>query len=231
MSRLVLGTWEFALKNCSEEVTRYVISYAIDRGIQWFDTAEVYGGGLHETILGDYSQAKVITKIPAIHKPSESGFPISSYYTRDYINKCCELSCSRLKREPNILLLHNWTDDWNDCDEFFEWMCSLKQAGKCEYIGISLPDTYHGRPIKYPFDWIMAPLNCNAKWIHEHYSEKMPDTKLCIRSLFRRGKDIPPTEAERQLLIKNADFADKIVIGMTSTNTIDENIRLMGELF
>ena len=41
-------------------------------------------------ILGEYTQAKVITKIPAIVKPGVSGLPLAQYYTKEYIKIALE---------------------------------------------------------------------------------------------------------------------------------------------
>lgn len=229
MERLVLGTWQFALKNCSKEDMKRVISYALQRGIIWFDTAQVYGNGAQETILGTFPQAKVITKIPAKEKPITNGLPLEHFYTKEYIHKCYEITLKRLGRPADILLLHNWTDDWNDCKELYEWMYELKQRNMCRAIGLSLPDSYAGRVVPFPFDWIMAPLNSNADWIDRHYHEVHPDTKICVRSLFHRGSIIPDDLSARAECIHKASYADKIVIGMTREYTIEENISILEE--
>lgn len=225
MERLVFGTWQLALKNINDADMHRVVSYALDQGVQWFDTAVVYGGGDQERLLGDFPQAKVITKIPARVKPTVSAMPLDHYYSSDYIQKLCEQSISRLKRPADILLLHNWADDWNDCPELFQCMLNLKQQGKCGSIGISLPDTYQGRAIPFPFDWVMAPLNNRANWIKRNYNALCPETQICIRSLFDRGATIPEDQLQRIKRIHNADFADKVVIGMTREATVDENIQ------
>lgn len=226
MEWLVLGTWQFALKDCSQEETKRVISYALDHGINWFDTAQVYGNGMQETILGDFPQAKVITKIPAKVKPAADGLPLERYYTQEYIRERCDVTMMRLGRPADILLLHNWTDDWNDCDALYAWMLELKQQNLCHAIGLSLPDTYDGRVIPFPFDWIMAPLNNNADWIARHHHELHPNSKICIRSLFHRGTQIPEEKTDRAACIRKATFADKLVIGMTREATVEENILL-----
>lgn len=229
MERLVLGTWQFALKKYSKEDMQRVVSYALKRGINWFDTAQVYGNGEQEKLLGDFPQAKVISKIPAKIKPTANGLPLDLYYTKEYIFQCCDVTLNRLGRPADILLLHNWTDDWNDCSELYEWMQELKQQNLCRAIGISLPDLYSGRVVPYPFDWIMAPLNRDSEWITKHYLEIYSETKICVRSLFHRGESIPSKKNERAECVQKASFADKIVIGMTREYTIEENICFLKE--
>lgn len=226
MERLVFGTWQFALKNSSKAHMYRVVSYALERGIQWFDTAFVYGGGNQERLLGDFPQSKVITKIPAREKPTVFALPLEQYYSPEYIQELCEQSILRLKRPADILLLHNWADEWNDHPELFQCMLDLKQQGKCGNIGISLPDTYQGRVIPFPFDWVMAPLNDHANWIQKNYHALCPETQICIRSLFDRGAAIPEDRLQRIERIRTADFADKVVIGMTREATVDEDIQI-----
>lgn len=226
MEKLVFGTWQFTLKNCRVDQMQRVISYALEQGVEWFDTAAVYGGGDQERVLGDFPEAHVITKIPAKVKPTNSGLPLKKFYTPKYIQEMCEQSISRLNRIADILLLHNWTDEWNDYPELFYCMLELKRQGKCGGIGISLPDTYQGRVIPFPFDWIMAPLNENANWIETNYQKLLPETNICVRSLFNRGTCIPKGQSELTNCINKVDFADKVVIGMTKKDTVDKNILL-----
>lgn len=233
IDQLCLGTWQFALKHLSRDEMRSVITYALRLGISWFDTAEVYGDGEQESVLGEFPEARVITKIPAMVKPDAYGLPLKKYYTEEYIRSMYELSLSRLKRPVDILLLHNWTDDWNSCDELFLWIQELKREGLCSEIGISLSNVYQGAPPPFPFDWIMAPLNLHSDWIKQNCSNLRPESKIMVRSLFDRGRQIPPEIEERRKYLKRASFADKIVIGMTRREVIEENVKLflqLGEL-
>lgn len=225
MTNLVFGTWEFELKNCNEMYMHKIVEYAIESGIKWFDTALVYGRGSHERLLADFPAAKIITKIPAKKKPQNgnSSF-LSEYYTKEYIEECFALSVSHLKRIPEVVLLHNWSDDWNDCEELYDWVMDLKgQAGIID-IGISLPNNYVGRPISFPFDYIMAPLNQGSKWIRNNLNKLPQNSKILIRSLFSKGSQVPDSIEKRHRAISSALFADGVVIGMTREQTIQENI-------
>ena len=111
-------------------------------GITKFDTALVYGNGKVEKLLSkviDESDT-ILTKIPARIKPvSGRNMPLINYYDEDYINCCIEKSLYNLNRKKiEIVLLHNWTEEWNNKPILLDWLITLKNRKIVKKIGISL---------------------------------------------------------------------------------------------
>ncbi len=148
---LYFGTWQLSedFHLVTENEAKRVINFALEQGISNFDTAHVYGNGNVESILGNIlpEATKIITKIPAIQKPTlnESSF-IEKYYPIDWMSEKFETSMIRLRRDKIYgVLLHNWSNGWkNNYSEQLSYLLELKSKGIVEKIGISIPNNFTG---------------------------------------------------------------------------------------
>jgi aryl-alcohol dehydrogenase-like predicted oxidoreductase len=124
---------------------------ALDRGVNFIDTAQGYGKGHSEEIVGSTlaerrdDEVYVATKVPA--KPG-SGWPLPDdcdllrAFPPDYIIAEAEKSLKRLRRETlDVYQFHTWVSAFNLRDEHFEAMARLKEQGKVRAVGVSVPDT------------------------------------------------------------------------------------------
>lgn len=123
---------------------------AIDLGVNFIDTAQGYGKGHSEELIGKVLKERseeiyVATKVPA--KPG-SKWPLpenanaNEFFPASYIIEQCEGSLRRLQRDHlDIYQFHTWATAFNVQDEWFEAMAKLKQQGKIHAIGVSVPDT------------------------------------------------------------------------------------------
>jgi aryl-alcohol dehydrogenase-like predicted oxidoreductase len=123
---------------------------AVDLGVNFIDTAQGYGKGHSEEIIGKFLRERrqeihVATKIPA--KPG-TPWPIAPeadvapFFPAPYIIEECEKSLRRLGRDyVDLYQFHTWAAGFNVCDEWFEAMSRLKEQGKIRAIGVSVPDT------------------------------------------------------------------------------------------
>ena len=117
-----------------------VIGAAIDSGINFFDTADLYDHGLNEVCLGKALKEKrkqviIATKVGNKWKPDGSGFSWNP--DKKYIIGAVEDSLNRLQTDYiDLYQLHGGTieDDIDDTIDAFE---TLKQQGKIRYYGIS----------------------------------------------------------------------------------------------
>ena len=69
-----------------------VIRYAIDNGINFFDTADMYGVGRNEVLLGKAFEGKREANHPRVHKILNSSFPLPAYLNERILsawNTCC----------------------------------------------------------------------------------------------------------------------------------------------
>jgi aryl-alcohol dehydrogenase-like predicted oxidoreductase len=115
-----------------DEVLR-AMRVAIDAGVNWIDTAEVYGGGRSEELVGEavtgHDEVLVFTKVAP--KPAGSGLH------RAGVRSAAEASLGRLGRERIDLLQIHWQDRKIPIEETWEAMASLVEDGLVRWIGVS----------------------------------------------------------------------------------------------
>jgi len=120
----------------------------LELGVNFFDTAYVYGDGHSEELLGqvlrDWGKpVMVATKIPAktMEWPAKPATPISRAFPTQWIIQCTEVSLKRLGLERiDLQQLHVWTDAWVQADEWKKAADQLKSQGKIRAFGVSLND-------------------------------------------------------------------------------------------
>lgn len=120
---------------------------AYDLGINFYDTADFYGLGHSEELLGKVfgNQDDVIIASKAGHRLDENQ-SIYVDYTKDYILKACEDSLRRLKRETiDFYQLHTAKKSDLEKGDCIEALDILKEQGKIRYWGVSL-NTYNPEP-------------------------------------------------------------------------------------
>ena len=115
------------------------IHAALDAGINFFDTADFYGLGHSEELLGDtlnLNKNVVIATKVGHRKIKET---ITLDYSKAYILEACEQSLRRLKRDHlDYYQLHSARLPHLQNGECIEAMEQLKQQGKIRYWGLSL---------------------------------------------------------------------------------------------
>ena len=123
---------------------------AIDLGVNFIDTAQGYGKGHSEELIGKLLKERTDQLYVATKVPPKQGFPwpppedadARQVFPAAYIVEECEKSLRRLQREwLDVYQFHTWATAFNVADEWFEAMMTLKQQGKIRAIGVSVPDT------------------------------------------------------------------------------------------
>ena len=123
-----------------DTVSIAAINKALEAGINFFDTADFYGLGHAETLLGNTigNRKDVLIASKAGQKIGADG-KIAIDYSKEYIIKACELSLQRLKRDTiDFHHLHVARMPHLENGECIEAMQLLQQQGKIRYWGISL---------------------------------------------------------------------------------------------
>jgi aryl-alcohol dehydrogenase-like predicted oxidoreductase len=123
---------------------------AIDMGVNFFDTAALYGEGRSERIIAKILKERneriyITTKAqPLPEDYTLAPWPPSPYciaeerYPEDYIRKNVEERLKNLEVEAlDVLLLHTWTRAWNKNPTPLKTLEKLKKEGKILYYGIS----------------------------------------------------------------------------------------------
>ena len=144
VSRLCLGTMNWPWLTTEPEAYE-VMDRSLELGINFFDTANIYGGklgeGLTEQVIGNWFEQgggrreKVVlaTKVynPMGHWPNESRCSAL------HIRQACEDSLKRLKTDHIDLYQMHHIDRDSPWEEVWQAMQQLVQAGKVLYVGSS----------------------------------------------------------------------------------------------
>ena len=138
ISRIGFGC--MSLSPDKEEEGIQMIHRAIELGINYFDTADLYNNGMNETLLGKALKTKrekviIATKVGNQLRVDGSGWDWNP--SKKYIIKAVEDSLDRLQTDHiDLYQLHGGTID-DPIDEVIEAFELLKQNGKIRYYGIS----------------------------------------------------------------------------------------------
>ena len=144
VSRLCLGTMNFGPET-SEEDSGVIMDRALDEGINFFDTANVYGWkkgeGVTEQILGRWfakgggRRDKVVLATKAFG--SMGDWPNENKLSALNIRRACEASLQRMQTDHIDLYQMHHVDRDTPWDEIWQAMDLLVQQGKVLYVGSS----------------------------------------------------------------------------------------------
>lgn len=144
VSRLCLGTMNFG-SFTSEKESFEIMNRALELGINFFDTANVYGGkkgeGITEKIIGNWLEENRERRdkiVLATKVYGEMGNGINEKYLSAYhIKKACEDSLKRLKTDHIDLYQMHHIHRETPWDEIWQAMEQLIREGKIIYVGSS----------------------------------------------------------------------------------------------
>ena len=144
VSRLCLGTMNFGPET-SEEDSGAIMDRALDEGVNFFDTANVYGWkkgeGVTEQILGRWfakgggRRDKVVLATKAFG--SMGDWPNENKLSALNIRRACEASLQRMQTDHIDLYQMHHVDRDTPWDEIWQAMDLLVQQGKVLYVGSS----------------------------------------------------------------------------------------------
>ena len=135
----MIGNTAIGWGDADDTVSIAAIHNALDSGINFFDTADIYGLGHSEELLGktigDKKEIIIATKVGNVSRNEH--FTVD--YSKEYILNACEASLKRLQREViDYYQLHSARMQHLQNGECIEAMKELQQQGKIRYWGISL---------------------------------------------------------------------------------------------
>ena len=146
ISVLGFGAWavggsgwygSMGLQNESDSVP--AIRAALDAGMNWIDTAALYGLGHSEEVVaraiaGRHPRPFVFTKCERVWDENRN---VGASLKADSIRRECEGSLRRLKIDAIDLYQIHWPEPDEDIEEGWTAMAQLREEGKVRYIGVS----------------------------------------------------------------------------------------------
>ena len=146
VSRICLGMMSFGKHETrewalDEEAAEPIVRRAVDGGITFFDTADVYNGGQSEVVtgrllrklFGTREEYVVATKVFFETMPGENGRGLS----RKHVLASIDASLERLGLDyVDLYQIHRW-DPGTPIDETMEALHDVVKAGKARYLGAS----------------------------------------------------------------------------------------------
>jgi aryl-alcohol dehydrogenase-like predicted oxidoreductase len=133
------GGWAFGWGPQDDNESIEAIQTALDGGVNWIDTAAVYGLGHSEEVVaraleGRSNRPYVFTKCERTWNENRE---IKPSLKAESIRKECEASLRRLKVDTIDLYQIHWPQPEEDVEEGWGELARLKEAGKVRWIGVS----------------------------------------------------------------------------------------------
>ena len=146
ITRLGFGAWaiggtgyEFAWGEQDDDESLAAIERALDLGVNWIDTAAVYGFGHSEEVVGRALAGRrerpyVFTKASLL---DGGGGRVAHSLKRDSLRREVEASLDRLGVDAIDLYQIHWPDPEPDIEEGWATFAELKEEGLVRHIGVS----------------------------------------------------------------------------------------------
>ncbi len=123
--------------------SRRALRKAVELGINFFDTAYVYGTGHSEKLIGELAKEHdiiIATKVPPKNRMWPASGNINETFPKFHILEYARKSFSNIGREIDLLQLHVWSDAWLNSEEWQGAFDILKKEGIAEHFGVSVND-------------------------------------------------------------------------------------------
>ena len=155
ISEISLGTWQVGGKwgsSFDDKTADELLNTAIDNGVNFIDTADVYENGLSETAVGRV----VRSRSERIYVATKCGRQINPHANEGYqpkvLQKFVEDSLKRMRLETlDLIQLHCPPSEVYYRPEIFEMFDRLKDQGKILNIGVSVEKVEEAlKAIEYP---------------------------------------------------------------------------------
>ncbi|MEP2424933.1 MAG: aldo/keto reductase, partial [Tateyamaria sp.] len=122
-----------------DDISMRVLHEAIDLGIDFFDTADMYGHYHNEDLIGSFlaqssAKPKVATKFGIVRQPGEYSRSLNN--SADYARTACEGSLKRLGVDRVDLFYVHRINPYQDIEDTMGGLSRLVDAGKIDRIGL-----------------------------------------------------------------------------------------------
>ena len=149
VSELGYGAWGIggdAWIGADDDESLRALRLAIERGVNFLDTAYAYGDGHSEQLVGaavreSADTVYVASKVPPKNWqwPAQPGVPPEEVFPADWIVACTERSLGNLGLDTiDVQQLHVWSDEWLGQGDWLDAVERLKRDGKIRFFGVSI---------------------------------------------------------------------------------------------
>ena len=143
-----------------------MIDYAVEQGINYFDSAYLYHGGKSEVLLGKAMENRRESVVLATKSP------LRDIETHDDFDRILDEQLGRLKTDYlDFSLLHGVArQSWYKAKEFgtLDFLDNIQKDGRAKYVGFSFHDDVRiFQEIIEAYDWTICQIQYN--YFDEHY--------------------------------------------------------------
>jgi len=169
-----LGDIEIGWGQVDDAMSLRAIGAAHDAGVTFFDTADVYGAGRSEILIGKALRSKrdgVVIATKVGNRTTAGGEWVKDF-SKQWITEAIDASLTRLGMDyVDLYQLHSGTDTAQYRDETFEALEALKTAGKIRFYGISVGPCAHG-------PWVIRNTPADTIQVVYNMLEREPEVEL-----------------------------------------------------
>lgn len=151
VSEIAFGGWQIGgdWGRVDDDASVRTLHHAFDRGVNFVDTAELYGRGHSEEVVGravqEWSGTRVYvaTKIQPVvwPDPDDDSPQMRGRYPAWYLREGVDAALRRLRTDRiDLLQLHSWMPSGLGELDWLETLNELRIAGKVDHVGVSLRD-------------------------------------------------------------------------------------------
>ena len=130
------GGWKFGWGPQDDDQSISTIHQALDLGINWIDTARIYGLGHSETVVGEAIKGRDVFVATKCGRQWRSNGEIYADLTEETVRRECESSLRRLGRDVIDLYQIHWPDPESDIEEGWSAVARLIEEGKVRFGGV-----------------------------------------------------------------------------------------------
>ncbi|HEX5583033.1 aldo/keto reductase [Gaiella sp.] len=214
VSELGFGAWGIGGMSwigADDEESLRALRLAIDRGVNFLDTAYAYGDGHSEQLVGvavreSEETVYVASKIPPknMEWPARPGLRVEEAFPGDWVAACTERSLQNLGLETiDVQQLHVWSDEWVGQGDWLNSVDRLKRDGKIRFFGVSINDHQPENALRL-------------------VDTGLVDTVQVIYNVFDQSPEdalFPSVEAERVGVIARVPFDEGALAGSVRPDT------------
>jgi aryl-alcohol dehydrogenase-like predicted oxidoreductase len=141
-----LGCWQFGgdFGPMEEQTALSIMETAVEQGTDFFDTADVYGAGRSEKLIGHFLKSNGIS-LRVATKFGRSGDVYPDRYSREALRESVQVSLERLGLESlDLLQLHCLPTEILREGAIFDWLRDLQAEGLIRHFGASVESIRQG---------------------------------------------------------------------------------------